>query len=720
MAARVTAVALQAPPAPAIPSADELGALIAPSKPQHAAIRQLHAALVALEPTGSQEQRVSALEQLGRWLRSRRAAPLSDGAVPGERAELVRLRLLGRAVQIAPGVARQLSELLHATISASRGGGLFASLGIPTDGGLTSETVDRLSRRFLPEPRDDRDLLQIVTRLFPGARELAVVAAIPPELLAELAAAIGHASAESPWAPLGRMRREALAVVAMRISAVGLSDALRARSPELPLDDSPYFLLQRAVDAVRAAIRTGDQAELERSSAECRRLSAACRSISERVVENLESSGVSVDVVYRLELISKGLDRLERLLDSFEPASPLESALRAKTLLVELLDARLRDHRLSEIFRDNLHLLARKIIERAGHTGEHYITSTRSQHLKMLLSSAGGGVLTAGTTAFKFAIGSLKAPPFVEGVLSSVNYAGSFVAMQLCGFTLATKQPSVTAAALAGTLRETAGHPDLGPLVTLIARITRSQLAAALGNLGLVIPACLLLDFLWRRQHGGEPLLNPDTARYAVDSLHPLRTGTIFYAALTGVLLWSSSLAAGWLENWAVYRRLPEAIEHHPLRRFVGRRVMAAISRAFARNVSGFGGNISLGVLLAMTPIAGKFFGLPFDVRHVTLSTGALTLGVSSLGSSAGWSSILAAACGIVIIGCLNFGVSFVLALAIALRARQVERSDRWRLLASLVATFVRSPGQFFFPPRDPEASPVHGPVSLPPPPPPH
>jgi site-specific recombinase len=140
------------------------------------------------------------------------------------------------------------------------------------------------------------------------------------------------------------------------------------------------------------------------------------------------------------------------------------------------------------------------------------------------------------------------------------------------------------------------------------------------------------------------------------------------------------------------------------------------VSRVFSRNVSGVGGNVTLGVLLAMTPIMGKFFGLPLDVRHVTLSTGALALSVSSLGAAAPTDAIVAAAIGIVIIGALNFGVSFVLSLAVALRARQVERSDRWRLLVSVIATFVRSPLQFFVPPANPDAQKVHGPVSIPPP----
>src|SRR5690606_3246009 len=101
---------------------------------------------------------------------------------------------------------------------------------------------------------------------------------------------------------------------------------------------------------------------------------------------------------------------------------------------------------------------------------------------------------------------------------------------QLLGFTLATKQPSMTAAALAGTLRDTAGHPDLSALVTMIARIVRSQLAAAIGNIGLVIPATLVFERVWRLRTGA-PFLDAATAEYVLHSLDPFSSGTVFYAA---------------------------------------------------------------------------------------------------------------------------------------------------------------------------------------------
>jgi site-specific recombinase len=250
----------------------------------------------------------------------------------------------------------------------------------------------------------------------------------------------------------------------------------------------------------------------------------------------------------------------------------------------------------------------------------------------------------------------------------------------------------------------------------MIARITRSQLAAAIGNVGLVIPAAFLFDRFYRGRTGN-PFLDAKTAEYVLHSLHPTQSGTIFFAALTGVLLWMSSIVAGWVENWAVYRRLPEAIAGHRFGRFLGRRTMGWFSRFFTRNIAGVGGNVSLGLFLGMTPIMGKFFGLPLDVRHVTLSTGSLTLAVCSLGGEAfANADLFPAMFGIAIIGSLNFGVSFVFALAVALRARGVER-DRFRLLVSVFVTFFRSPLQFFVPPAANVVPAVHGPVSVRPPP---
>jgi site-specific recombinase len=709
---------------PTFPRADELGKTIAPRTPRHRALKQLHELIEACQPGAELPARISALERVGAWLRSKRAVPEVEGALTGESSQILRLRLLIRTLEAIPECRRRLSRTVESVLLESVDNGLFARIGLPTDRGFFGETIDRVSKRFLPEPRDERDLLSLVARLFPSPADLRILAGTPPELLISLATLLEEPQhGIAPWTPVLDHLLDAVALLPMRISAVGLSDVIRARSPKLGLEESPFFKLPRAIDSLMAAVREGARGlpaldaerPVQAQAATCRALMDECHAVTLAVVENLDRYGVSVDVVYRLELVGSNLKRLRLLIAQLEPRAVDERAVRLKSLLIELVHARLQDRKLVEIIRGNLHLLARKIIERAGHTGEHYITSTAGEYWRMLLSAGGGGVLTIGTTALKYITGWAHFAPFIEGMVSAANYAGSFIVMQLLGFTLATKQPSMTAAALAGTLRDTAAHHDLSALVAMIARITRSQLAAAIGNVGLVIPAAFFFDQAWRAQTGA-PFLDPATAEYVVHSLHPTQSGTIFYAALTGVLLWMSSIVGGWVENWAVYRRLPEAIADHRLGRFVGRRTMAAASRFYMKSIAGFGGNSSLGLLLGMTPVMGKFFGLPLDVRHVTLSTGALTLSICALGREGAESAgVVAAGLGIVIIGCLNFGVSFVLALAVALRARQVARSDRLRLLFSIIATFVRSPVQFFFPVGSADAPRVHGPVSVPP-----
>ena len=273
--------------------------------------------------------------------------------------------------------------------------------------------------------------------------------------------------------------------------------------------------------------------------------------------------------------------------------------------------------------------------------------------------------------------------------------------MQLLGFTLATKQPSMTAAALAGSISERKDGHQLDDLVPMISRIARSQFAAAMGNISAVIVTAAVVDALLKHVRG-QPFLDAAASQAVVASFHPLRSGTIFFAALTGVLLWLSSLVAGWFENWIVYRRLPEAIEHHPLGKRLGKARMARAARFLEREAAGFGGSIALGFLLGMVPVFAKFVGLPLDVRHVTLSTGSLTLAVSSVGVDAiGWSGVIAGAIGIAIIGLLNFGVSFALALVVALRARDVTRGEAAALPGAVLRRFFRRPFEFFYPPRE-------------------
>src|SRR5450830_1708164 len=119
----------------------------------------------------------------------------------------------------------------------------------------------------------------------------------------------------------------------------------------------------------------------------------------------------------------------------------------------------------------------------------------------------------------------------------------SFLVIAAIGGVLATKQPAVTAPALAAKMGELDTVDGLRALVGEAAMLLRSQAAAIFGNLTAVIPTMLLITAGFMLA-SGTALMNPDKAARAMHDLS-LIGPTPLYAAFTGILLWLSSLVAG-------------------------------------------------------------------------------------------------------------------------------------------------------------------------------
>jgi site-specific recombinase len=199
----------------------------------------------------------------------------------------------------------------------------------------------------------------------------------------------------------------------------------------------------------------------------------------------------------------------------------------------------------------------------------------------------------------------------------------------------------------------------------------------------------------------GRPLISEHSAQHVLDTL-TLLGPTAWYAAFTGVLLFASSLMAGWVENWFVLHRLDSALRFNPrIRAWLGVARAARWADWWRLNISGLAANVSLGFMLGLVPVIASFVAAPLDVRHVTLSTGQLmaalgTLGPAALHQSAFWWCVAA----LPITGLLNVGVSFVLALRVAVRSRGVRLKDQSRLRAAIWQRLRHQPGSFLLPPR--------------------
>ncbi|RKH01092.1 site-specific recombinase [Corallococcus carmarthensis] len=692
-----------------VPSAREVDAFCvqhAPRAPGHPAVRDLLKLLSEL-PGDGLEPRLEWVERWMHWMRDRIPAHgLTDTDDRALSPANSRLSLLVRVLEGESGMRASVTRLVAGVCAGSRGLKLFAQVGLSAGNGFFSELTDRFVRGVLPAPPEPGKLSELLLRLFPVPEDAEWLGALSPALLARLTSLVGDPPPPEPT-PSARVRgdlMDALLLLGVQVAGLGLAEDVRDRSPELSFRASPFLRLRLVCDAVLA--RDGAQEALS----DLARVVEDCRGVVRSVTRHLEESGVSVDLVYRLERIRRGLDRMEAIARVLAAARGEARWREALALLSDLLEYAHADRSVRALVRRNARLMARKIIERTGNTGEHYITSTQDEFHRMVHSAAGGGFLTAFTALMKFFLAGLPLAPFFAEFFAALNYAGSFVVMQFLGFTLATKQPSMTASTLAAAVGEEAGPEDDGSqrmerLAALVPRITRSQLAAALGNLGCVLPVAVALA-LGLQLLTGHSLLSVHKAESVVESLHPWHTATLLWAAFTGVLLWASSVAAGWFENFVVYRRLPEALAHHRvLRSLLGVNGARRVADALEHHAAGVGGSVTLGVLLAFMPGIGGFFGLPLDVRHVTLSFGSLAFAGCTLGPSAVMEpGFLAAVLGVLVIGALNFGVSFALALGVALRARDVPVRECLRFLGAVALRFLRHPLPFLIPPPDESA----------------
>jgi len=645
----------------------------------------LDALLAHARPDHPLAERVAWAEDLFAWVR--RDAPAT------------RLRLLLQVLERQPGARQRVAQTFRSIVRDTEALDLFADTGLPGGMGFMRELLSRLVSDVLPNPPETRDLADIFDRLFPRGR----VADWLEQLDAEHAAQIldlfqhGELPEEGGWVSLRTDLEDAMVQLADRICVVGSSREVRARLGKASFRELPFQKLTPAVEALLARRQAGSPlSELAAELNVVRGVADACDRAMEEVIGCLEKTGVSTTLVYDIERLRAQVRRLELLLEAW--AAPALEPQRKLAILADLVRQNHARRSVRELCRQNLHLLTRRIVERNAETGEHYVARNGREYAGMLRSAAGGGALTGFTTLVKLLLAKLSLAAFFQGAFFGLNYAVSFVAMQLCGFSLATKQPATTAPALARRMDELPSAPQLEALVDEVVFLIRSQIAAVFGNLALVIPATLLLDLLWKFITG-EHIVNEPKSEMILGTVAPW-SGCWFFAMFTGVLLWLSSLFAAWMDNWFVLHQLgPALAQHRGWQRWLGPTRTRRLAMWLERNVAGLAGNISLGFLLGMAPTVAVFFGLPLDIRHVTLSTGQVTAAFAMLGGAHFWMlSTVWIVLGILGTGLLNIVVSFSLALFVAIRARNVRGPELRLFYGALFKRLLKSPLSFVLP----------------------
>ncbi|MCK9990880.1 MAG: hypothetical protein RugAbin2_01894 [Rugosibacter sp.] len=500
---------------------------------------------------------------------------------------------------------------------------------------------------------------------------------------------------------------EAMQVLATRIGAMGLEPELTRVQPRIIEFESPFVHLTAEVLRFTEAWRQhhADPAAPAEDDRHIMVLIGQCYDIIARARRNASNEGTSLSLTYLLVRMAQCLKRLVQLADVLHareiPADRLTRTSHWLRLIREVVEGENRRHSVREPFRRLTGLLALRVTEHAKTTGEHYITTGRADYFAMWRSAAGGGFIVGFMALIKLLLGKWVFAPLAYMMLYSLNYSLGFVLIHVLHFTLATKQPAMTAATIAESIDRSEGKTqDLHRLADLVVATIRSQLAAIVGNVAVALPVGVLIALAYQML-AGQPTVSLGKAQHMLHDLSPIASLALPHAALTGVLLFFAGLLSGFFDNKAAYDRIPERLAHLGwLRRLIGPQRADRFAAYIGRNLGSLVGNILLGIMLAGLAPLGEFLGLPLDVRHVTLSAANFAFALVALDFHVSWLVLFEALAGLALIGLINLSVSFALALWVALRARSAD-THATRGLAGLLWQRLRNqPAQFFVPPR--------------------
>ena len=653
-------------------------------------MKDLPSLLRALDPVADLADRHVWLIKLFEWIR---------GDKTSTQAAVARVQAFIEAVQKQPDVQARLQvwwETLLQTVDITP---LLADFGFAPRTAFMSELAERLRRKLLPGTPETTDASELFPLVAPTRFDAQWMSALEDSYIKQLTELLSANPAQDTrrW---HYSLMDALTYCTAQIRATGFAPELRLRMNR----DSPHARAFHALPADVQELHTvffqpqHDEAALQGAVRQYREHLDACRQAVNSIYAHLEENGISMGMVFRLRQLRARMLRQRELLEALLSAKPAMAALK---LLVRRVIIAQESKSIGALISANSTLLSAKMAERSAETGEHYITRNRADYKEMLGKAMGGGAITALTTLLKFMVVGIGLSAFWSGFWASLAYAGSFILIQLLHFTLATKQPAMTAPAMAAKLKNIDSDESTTTLEDFVDEVThlvRSQVAAVFGNVFMVVPAVLLVNVVIELALG-RPMISSASAHHVVESL-TLLGPTLLWAAFTGVVLFASSMIAGWVENGFVLHRLDSAMRHNPRFTAVLGNERAARWSAFMReHISGFASNISLGFMLGLIPAFTGFFGMELELRHVTLSAGQLAAAGASLGleafrHAAFWWSMAS----IPLIGALNLGVSFYFAFRLALQAHNVSQLDRARIRGAIWARWRSHPLTFFIP----------------------
>lgn len=471
--------------------------------------------------------------------------------------------------------------------------------------------------------------------------------------------------------------------------------------PQYKNFDNPFLALQDELDVLVNEYRKNKDLVLNSKDQNYKQIKIylkQCQEFVDNAFKNSSKYGISGKINQSLLKIRQQLQRISEILPLLLTDNPSDELNNSKQLFFKILEYKSHKNNLRELFDDSTRLMSHLITNHTAETGTHYITSNYRDYMKMFWAASGGGVIVGALCILKMLYNYTHGSEFGHAFLYALNYAMGFIMIYLMGFTLATKQPAMTAATMAKVLSEEENtKKNYVDFAHLVSKLFRSQFIAFVGNVLWAFPVALLLIY------GLDVLFNVNFAINKADTLlrdlDPFKSKALFHASIAGVYLFISGIIAGNIGNNAVYYKIPKRIAKNMIiNRLFGNQVARSLSAYYSRNWAGIVSNFWFGVFLGATGPIGKFLGLDLDIRHITFAAGNFALGLYgkefSVDGYTFWISLIT----VFLIGFFNFVVSFGLSMMLAFRSRKVNLGEVREIIKEIFRYFFKNPLRFYFP----------------------
>lgn len=611
----------------------------------------------------------------------------------------VKLQLVIQQLHQYPQLQTNLQVAIATLLGHTRFVHALTESGLLLSRGFVQEFISRLSHKILPALQQEDEFIYLINRIFYAESDYLWVEAIERDTWKAFFDLLSLTT-DQPPAELQEQLNEALIILSYKVANFSLEPEVVRFLPETLRRENPFIRQNHLINQLQTKQEHHIPADYGLPEvADLNQLLVICLGEVQHIQELQAVNGASLSLSYMTLSMRFCLERMKILAEILNNSKNLHADRLVDFFRLEVRYEK-RKNSIRQLFSQSFGYIAYQIAEHKGTKGDKYITTTRSQYFRMMLSAMWGGLIVCLVVLFKNLLGKLHFLPVWLGVAYSVNYSLGFVAIEETGSTLATKQPAFTASAVAGSLDTRKNEqPNLYNLAITVARIFRSQFASFFGNLVIVFPVTYLIAWLYHLCFGVK-LAEGAQALKLLNDQHPWKSLSLLYACNTGVFLFISGLIAGFIQNKIQYSRVAERMQMHPVMRMtMPADRLSRLADYIEHHAGSLTGNIMLGFFLGMSSIVVKLFGIPFDIRHITISAGNVAIGAYGLGwQNLPWQYVTQVVMGVLGIGFVNFIVSFSLAFIVAVKSRGIQLKDYPEFMRILWRYFKKYPFDFIRP----------------------